>query len=568
MSKYNLGALPSLPDERDYSVCAVPMAFPDKFILDMDKNYDQAHGTCVAQSARGIYRENFGIEFGTAFLYGGGRSHTMAGMYPNEAANFAIKYGLAPIEADPDELEVQGVISYYKTNRPHLEASAKPFAGGKWGRCHTVNEIKSAITDGLPVMFCAPISQWNPDKYHRYPCKSAVYGHHEMLIVGWDRVQGEDMAVVYNSWGVEWGNRGECYMSWEDVLRLDDVIALTPPPKKEPENDERNIIVRRTLKKGMTGNDVTELQQLLIDCGFRCDMGEPDGKFGSNTDSAVRMYQDSRGLTVDGIVGAKTWAALDMEEVDELEADGFEPTGLMAEFIYYLETQYQNCSIYVWGAQGQRHPEITEAWIKRMETSSNNAKRAITYWREAVNAGYGELLRAFDCSGLGMYFIQNLHGLSDCDRNAEGMRKFCKEITRKELRTGDWVFRVDEDGAYHIGYVVDNEKRIIHARGRDYGVVSEYLNDNGSTYWNWYGRPTIFDADPEKRDLKLQTPYLKGDDVHALQETLLILGYAEIGTADGVYGPKTDAALRNFQTRAKGMTDGVCDSVMRGLLGL
>lgn len=64
--------MPSQVDERDYSVCAVPMAFPEKFIIEMDKNYNQEHGTCVAQSARGVFREHFGAEFGTAFLYGGG----------------------------------------------------------------------------------------------------------------------------------------------------------------------------------------------------------------------------------------------------------------------------------------------------------------------------------------------------------------------------------------------------------------------------------------------------------------------------------------------------------------
>jgi peptidoglycan hydrolase-like protein with peptidoglycan-binding domain len=35
-----------------------------------------------------------------------------------------------------------------------------------------------------------------------------------------------------------------------------------------------------------------------------------DGDFGSLTDSAVRDYQSSRGLEVDGIVEPATWGAL------------------------------------------------------------------------------------------------------------------------------------------------------------------------------------------------------------------------------------------------------------------
>lgn len=572
MTKFNLGALPSLPDDRDYSVCAIPRTYPEKFRLAMDKNYAQEYGTCVAQSARGVFRERFNIEFGTAFLYGGGRSHTQSGMYPNEAANFACKFGLAPLTADPHELEVRGVITYYNANRQRLEQAALPYAGGKWGRAYDVNAIKAAITDGLPVMFCAPISQWDPDQYGRYPCKSAVHGYHEMLIIGWESVQGEDMAVVYNSWGTSWGKDGECFMAWEDVLCMNDVIILTPPDKGE--NEENNIIVRRTLRKGMKGDDVKELQTLLIACGFRCNMGEPDGTFGDNTDNAVRMYQDSRRLTVDGVVGAKTWAALDKENLDDQEGNDFKPTGMMAAFIAYLHAQLINHGIYVWGAQGEMYPAITEAWIKRMETSSTNAKRAIAFWQKQVKAGYGELLRAFDCSGLGMYFIQNLYALTKGDRSAEGMRGMCIPIKRSELRAGDWVFRVNsKDRATHIGYVVDNDKLIIHAKGRDDGVVREFLNDNGSTYWNWYGRPVVFDnlpepePNPDHRDLKLESPYLRGTDVLALQEKLISLGY-ELGNADGVYGQKTDAVVRNFQNRAKSMTDGVCDEAMRKLLGL
>ena len=154
------------------------------------------------------------------------------------------------------------------------------------------------------------------------------------------------------------------------------------------------------------------------------------------------------------------------------------------------------------------------------------------------------------------------------------MRGMCIPIKRSELRAGDWVFRVNSKAkATHIGYVVDNDKLIIHAKGRDEGVVREFLNDNGSTYWNWYGRPVIFDnlpepePNPDRRDLKLESPYLRGTDVLALQEKLISLGY-ELGNADGVYGQKTDAAVRNFQNRAKRMTDGVCDTAMRKLLGL
>lgn len=69
---------------------------------------------------------------------------------------------------------------------------------------------------------------------------------------------------------------------------------------------------RRTLRKTsplMQGADVTQCQQLLTAAG--CDCGTIDGKYGDKTVAAVEAYQAGVGLSVDGICGKNTWAALD-----------------------------------------------------------------------------------------------------------------------------------------------------------------------------------------------------------------------------------------------------------------
>lgn len=64
----------------------------------------------------------------------------------------------------------------------------------------------------------------------------------------------------------------------------------------------------RTLKTGLSGPDVRELQEQLNALGFNC--GNPDGVFGARTKEAVMAFQLAYGLKADGIVGEQTRAAL------------------------------------------------------------------------------------------------------------------------------------------------------------------------------------------------------------------------------------------------------------------
>ena len=61
-------------------------------------------------------------------------------------------------------------------------------------------------------------------------------------------------------------------------------------------------------KRGSTGSEVIKIQTRLKKWGYYT--GEIDGIYGSRTESAVKAFQRKNGLTVDGVAGPQTLAAI------------------------------------------------------------------------------------------------------------------------------------------------------------------------------------------------------------------------------------------------------------------
>lgn len=68
----------------------------------------------------------------------------------------------------------------------------------------------------------------------------------------------------------------------------------------------------KLFRKGSSGREVQDIQGRLVSAGFLEESSAEleGGAFGEETDSAVRSFQQSRGLIADGIVGPDTWRSL------------------------------------------------------------------------------------------------------------------------------------------------------------------------------------------------------------------------------------------------------------------
>ncbi|MBR0081315.1 MAG: C40 family peptidase [Clostridia bacterium] len=153
----------------------------------------------------------------------------------------------------------------------------------------------------------------------------------------------------------------------------------------------------------------------------------------------------------------------------------------LTAFLNYLAEQVGQP--YVWGGQHTKlTPENFRSVIEKKEENSANRAAVIAYC-EARFAEGKTVLYAYDCSGLGMYYLQNVTGVFDHDLSANGMLGQCEAAT--EPKCGYWVFRLTDGKATHIGYMV-SDTEVIHAKGRAYGVVREPYKPS---YWHRIGKP-------------------------------------------------------------------------------
>ena len=163
------------------------------------------------------------------------------------------------------------------------------------------------------------------------------------------------------------------------------------------------------------------------------------------------------------------------------------------DFIAYLKEQVGEP--YLWGGQ---HTKLTpENYIRVIEKKeagrgeykdgTSYAQAAIDFCRRKFDEG-ATVLYAYDCSGLGCYWLCNLAHLYKCDVNANTMMGRC-ELLAGPPKRGWWVFRLDGKRASHVGYMIDDQY-LIEAKGRKYGVVKTRFREKS---WDKWGIPKVFE---------------------------------------------------------------------------
>ena len=126
---------------------------------------------------------------------------------------------------------------------------------------------------------------------------------------------------VGNGYAVEWrGFKYGCVRTkvadrgWKYWYQLP-FIQYESAPAPKP-----SLLGTRLLRRGMRGDDVKELQTLLLRLGHALPKYGADGDFGSETRSALKQFQKAARIEVDGVYGENSHAAL-MRAISDLQGD-------------------------------------------------------------------------------------------------------------------------------------------------------------------------------------------------------------------------------------------------------
>lgn len=139
-----------------------------------------------------------------------------------------------------------------------------------------------------------------------------VVGHYEAAAAGYGSNHGDP-----RNWQKNFGDTMDTFREKVDeLLGNGETAGSTVQPTVERLPEVENVTVTKadttmpTLRKGDKGTAVKILQRLLFEAGCKLPKYGCDGSYGAETVEAVKAFQTTNALTIDGICGPLTWAAL------------------------------------------------------------------------------------------------------------------------------------------------------------------------------------------------------------------------------------------------------------------
>lgn len=223
-----------------------------------------------------------------------------------------------------------------------------------------------------------------------------------------------------------------------------------------------------------------------------------------------------------------------------------------SEIKKHFQSLVDGKAVYVWGGNCQT---ITKEMIDQLYKSYGNSQYNRTYYDGKLVEGKGRI--GADCSG-------SFLPVSGYDTTANGYYTRCTkkgEIGTLPKSTPCMVFIKQNGKMVHIGWY-DGAGKVYEMRSSRQNVRYDELTSR----WTHWGMPEFVDysedESKQQEDEKIMVELnelkkgSKGSQVKTIQRLLNALGYSS-GSVDGIFGAKTDTAVKSFQKKKSLTVDGI-----------
>lgn len=313
--------------------------------------------------------------------------------------------------------------------------------------------------------------------------------------------------------------------------------------------------VNTTLQYGQSGEAIKALQRELRETYYYA--GKIDGIFGADVSRAVKWFQASAGLTVDGKVGPKTKDAL-YNRTARIFNGGIPvralSSGARGYDVYVLQQKLASLN-YLDIAPSGYYGSDTVAAVKAFQKANGLS----------ADGRAGAIVRRY-------LWPSTVDQQEEADNQQQGTPD--DPYTDRSLRLGSYGHDVAnaQMRLKAAGYLMGNADGIFGAKTKaavialqkDYNLKQDGVI--GPATWAIIKTFNINNAeqdvvDPEKPAVGTNVNMLQkgssGAAVKKLQQQLIQLGHLSAGQDDGKFGVKTEAALKKFQ-RSEGLkVDGI-----------
>ncbi len=318
---------------------------------------------------------------------------------------------------------------------------------------------------------------------------------------------------------------------------------------------KEDAAVSNTLQSGAVGEAVKELQRQLRETYYYA--GKITGEYDANVTRAVKWFQESAGLTVDGKAGPQTQSAL-YNRTASIFNGGIPrrslSSGARGYDVYVLQQKLASLNYLNFTPNGYYNSD-TVAAVKAFQTA-NGLK---------ADGTAGSTLRRY----LWPTEVNKEEEEANADKGTvddpytdrvlrSGMSGSDVARAQMKLKAAGYL-QGNADGIFGV-----QTKAAVIKLQKDYNLKQD--GKIGPDTWTVINTLNVSNAeqevvDPTQPSVGASSTTLrrgsKGAAVTKLQRQLIQLGYLAAGEDDGKYGPKTALAVSKFQKDEKIKTDGI-----------